>query len=236
MYICCYHHFIFSNKNELHRGYIFYVTTSVLLLLLLDQAHYQDRTIVWGCGGGHPRYIDRGGNRTSIDMSSYNGNPTLGLHITKFWFLALVLGRNVVCILNFLVQRVFALSTLFRFDGCRTSTDLSLLRHHIQSLLSFYRLPLCHVCDRKSRYLDLKAAMKWVTTSLVFTICMQSVLALPQGSINSQSSNVSNSLPTATLPISTAFNSSVPLVQSTSTNAVPDTTGVSTIFEFCVAS
>ncbi|QDS75982.1 hypothetical protein FKW77_004248 [Venturia effusa] len=67
--------------------------------------------------------------------------------------------------------------------------------------------------------------MRWMIGSLALMICMQNVQALPQGSISSGSPGVANSLPTATLPITTTFNSSVSSVQSTTTNVLPGTTG-----------
>jgi hypothetical protein len=182
------------------------------------------------------RYINRGRDTISIEMSSFNDTPTFELHTTKCWSLCLLLGSAIVYILNFLVvQRVFAASPFFGFKGCWVPSKFSSCQHHSQSLLLSDRLAFPNAINRISRLFKFTLTMKSVGI-LSLSFCMQSVYALPQGSINSQAPEVSNSLPTATFPITTVFTSSVPLVQSTSTNAVPDTTGVSLYFWFLLCS
>lgn len=173
------------------------------------------------------KYIDRGRDSTSIEMSSYNDTLILESHTTRIWSLCLFLARAVFCILNFLVPRVSASSALFKVESCLATKHPSFVQHHSQSLPFVDTLGFFHALNRRSQNLNSEATMKWVICSLALTICMQNVQALPQGSINSNSSDVSNSLPTATLPINTAFNSSVSSIQSTTTNALPGTTGVS---------
>jgi hypothetical protein len=182
------------------------------------------------------RYINRGRDTTSIEMPSFNDTPTFELHTTKCWSLCLLLGSAIVYVLNFLVaQRVFAASSFFEFKGCWFPRKFSSCQHHTQSLLLSDRLVFPNAINRISRLFGLTLTMKLVGI-LSLSFCMHSVYALPQRSINSQGPEVSNSLPTATFPITAIFTSSVPLVQTTSTNAVPDTTGVSLYFWFLLCS
>lgn len=173
------------------------------------------------------RYINKDRDITSNEMSSYNDTLILEFHTSRFWSLCVFLERAASCILNFLVPRRFASSTLLKVESFLATRHLSFLQHHSQSLPSVDTLVFCHALNRSSQFLNLKATMKWVIGGLALSVCMQNVHALPQGSINSESSDVSNPLPTATIPTTTAFNSSVSSVQSTSTNALPNTTGVS---------
>lgn len=175
-------------------------------------------------------YINRGRDSTSTDMPSYDDALTLELHSTRFWLLCLFLERAVSSILNLLVPQGFASSTLFKVESCLAVKHLSFHQHHCQSLPSVDTLVFRHALDRSSQFFNLKTIMKWMIGSLALTICMQNVQALPQGPINSGPPDVPNPLPTATIPITTTFNSSITSVQSTTTNALPDTTGVSNIF------
>lgn len=148
------------------------------------------------------------------------------------------MGSPIAYIANILAQRVFVSNTFFKFEGCRAARGFPSYQHHSTRLsLSFVnRFTLSIDPNHTTQSSTSTAIMRLVAEILSLAICMRNVHALPQGSSNSHSSEVSNPLPTATLPITTLFVSPVLLVQSTLTNALLGTTGVSLhiTFSFCM--
>jgi hypothetical protein len=164
---------------------------------------------------------------------SDNLTSILEVHTTRCWPLFLLVASAIAFVI-FKMGLVFETITVVKVDCSMAREGLPYCRLHIHRR----SLPSLFCCDtsigrgRTSSIACGTTIMKCAVGFLSLNLYAQSVQALPQGFNSDGSSSSEMTIPrfTPTLQPTTVITSIVPTVQTTSTTAVPDTTGVSVHF------